>query len=284
MQPYNFNIKKIPLDDIIVYDKQKYNSNNHWSDNMKPNDYFDKISNGYTSKWIHIFKPKYKTIVLNNKTDLKWMKNANKIGMQTGKFSELFQDELEETVNRLNKEHKRIFDGTEYFIRTENVSLKYGQHGIGPYKNIKSIIESIVSCIAGHTPIYSDTTEIIIYLIPWTKINDENEFRVFVHKNKITAISQQNIYKKLYDDISLDKLNAIVTYFESNIKDKIKWTDSYTYDFVFIKNDDILEPYFIELNSFGKEYAAGSALFHWLLDENKLYGIDHNIIYVRFTC
>jgi hypothetical protein len=32
------------------------------------------------------------------------------------------------------------------------------------------------------------------------------------------------------------------------------------------------EVYFIELNCFGKEYAAGSALFHWLLDEHILYG------------
>ena len=110
MQPYNFNIKKIPLDDIIVYDKQKYNSNNHWSDNMKPNDYFDKISNGYTSKWIHIFKPKYKNIFLNNKTYLKWMKNANKISMQTGKFSELFQDELDCRFYLDNQNYYHVYE------------------------------------------------------------------------------------------------------------------------------------------------------------------------------
>ena len=76
MQSYNFNIEKIPHDDIIVYDKQKYNSNTHWSDNVKPDDYFDKISNGYTSKWIHIFKPKYKTIVLNNCSPLSFIYNV----------------------------------------------------------------------------------------------------------------------------------------------------------------------------------------------------------------
>ncbi len=34
---------------------------------------------------------------------------------------------------------------------------------------------------------------------------------------------------------------------------------------------DLLSPYLIELNCFGKEYAAGSSLFHWLLDEDILY-------------
>ena len=30
--------------------------------------------------------------------------------------------------------------------------------------------------------------------------------------------------------------------------------------------------FFIEPNCFGKEYAAGSALFHWIKDEEQLYG------------
>ena len=40
--------------------------------------------------------------------------------------------------------------------------------------------------------------------------------------------------------------------------------------------------YFIEINSFGKEYAAGSALFHWLIDEDELYS-DGSTIYFRYT-
>lgn len=40
-------------------------------------------------------------------------------------------------------------------------------------------------------------------------------------------------------------------------------TQNYTIDIGFTNGG----PYFIELNSFGKEYAAGSALFHWINDE-----------------
>ena len=43
-------------------------------------------------------------------------------------------------------------------------------------------------------------------------------------------------------------------------------------------------PYFIEINCFGKEYAAGSSLFHWLIDEEKLYNTkNENKVYFRYT-
>ena len=62
---------------------------------------------------------------------------------------------------------------------------------------------------------------------------------------------------------------------------KINWTNNYTFDFAIINS----QPYFIELNSFGKEYAAGSALFHWILDEHILYNkFEHNnFIEFRYT-
>jgi hypothetical protein len=48
-----------------------------------------------------------------------------------------------------------------------------------------------------------------------------------------------------------------------------------------ILNDDT--PYFIELNSFGKEYASGSALFDWIQDYSILYGLNGNSIEFRYT-
>ena len=57
----------------------------------------------------------------------------------------------------------------------------------------------------GHSPIYEDTTEIILYLCEFKKnLNKNREFRVFVHNNKITAISQQSLYE--LNDI-LESLN-----------------------------------------------------------------------------
>ena len=89
-----------------------------------------------------------------------------------------------------------FFKKIHILLELLNVSLKEGKHGIGPYKDFKSIIESIVTCRLGHSPLYEDTTFITLYLIKFEEnLNRLREFRVFVHKNKITAISQQSLYE-----------------------------------------------------------------------------------------
>jgi hypothetical protein len=127
----------------------------------------------------------------------------------------------------------------------------------------------------------------------------------------LTAISQQACYSKFTIDQNLLNSNylnlndgtnitellqlyakIIVDYFESDIKPKLNHITSYTYDFAICCDKNNMRnqfiPYFIEPNSFGKEYAAGSALFHWILDEDKLYGLtesDNNKIniYLRYV-
>jgi hypothetical protein len=188
------------------------------------------------------------------------------------------------------KKYDYIFQEDSYFIRTDNVSLKEGKNGIGPYKDFKSIIESIVTCRLGHTPLKDDTTFITLYLIKFEEnLNRLQEFRVFIHKNKITAISQQALYNSniilaKLDEYERNKLihkwiQIITNYFEDEVKKRILHIDSYVMDFA-ILND--LTPYFIELNSFGKEYTSGSALFGWIQDEDILYE-DNEIIILIIT-
>lgn len=275
---WNYIIKPIKLDDIVEYDKKKYNSNNHWINDIRPVDYELVLAQTSTSKWIDFFK-QYKKITIDNPIWIGLLKKVSEISTQTGKFSKLFMDEFDIIVEQLDKEYGYLFDCIEpgYFVRVNNVSLKYGQYKEGPYKNIRTILESIVSCIRTHSPIKPNTSVLEIYLIDWSVIKPEFEFRVFVCDNKITAISQQNIYSVLFKnyldnniyfiDMIKEKLNIIIDYFYKEILPKITWISNYTFDFAIIDS----KPYFIELNSFGKEYAAGSALFHWELDEKILY-------------
>jgi hypothetical protein len=281
-------IRPISIDDVLANDKISYNTNNHWENNIRPDDYDEIIANGNTNKWIDKFRS-YKKIIINTKQDLYWMKLAYEIGSKTGRFPHSYDDELEDIVSRY-KHLDEIFDGTEYFIRTENVSLKEGKHGIGPYKDFKSIIESIVTTRLGHSPIKEETTEITLYLCEFiSNLNRIREFRVFVYKNKITAISQQSLYDvndilepltdKERNDLIYKWIEIIKSYFESDIKEKITHIDSYVMDFAILDDDS---PYFIELNSFGKEYASGSALFGWIRDYNILYGLS-DVIEFRYT-
>ena len=55
------------------------------------------------------------------------------------------------------------------------------------------------------------------------------------------------------------------------------YMDSYVMDLALVGDT----PYFIEPNPFGKDYASGSALFHWIIDHDVLH--DANAIEFRYV-
>lgn len=273
-------IKRLQLDHVLSQDKILFNTNNHWENDEPPKDYKDVLARSRTCNWVNKFHSKYHIIVLDS-SDLNWMKKASKVGMITGKFSQLFEDELESIcskydaqwreINEVPFEQDSIFQG--WFVRSDRVSLKEGQHGVGPYKDFKSIIESATSCGAGHKFFEDDDTECTIYLFPWLELDPFKEFRVFVYENEITAISDQHLYtvNEYFNTLSDAEINIVIykilNYFEENIKDKLRDLRNYTMDLGFVQDT----PYFIEPNSFGSLYAAGSALFSWIYDTDTLH-------------
>lgn len=276
-------IKRYGIDDILINDGKLFNTNNHYIEEGidAPLDYYEIINKGNTKNWIDKFhKDRYKIITLDN-SDLKWMKEALQIGMNTGKYSHLYDDEFEMTCNK----YRGMIPDGKWFIRSERVSLKSGEYGIGPYDNIEKIIKSMVSTRLGHSCFKMEDIECVIYLMEWKDINMDKEFRVFVYNNKITAISNQNLYSvNEWLDTKSDKeieeiVIRILDYFENNIKEKMEYMENYTMDFAFIEPDDT--PYFIEANSYGKYYAAGSSLYNWKIDELKLKSDE--TIEIRYT-
>lgn len=116
-------------------------------------------------------------------------------------------------------------------------------------------------------------------------MNPYTEFRVFINNNNMTCISQQatTLSNTLLAELSEKELKTdyvlkIYNFWLNDIKPKITHTNSYSIDLAINNN----KGYFIEINSFGKSYAAGSALFHWLDDEDKLYN-NNNTIYFRYA-
>lgn len=274
-------IQEIPLDEIVEYDKARFNSNNHWENDIRPDDYLERLTICNTNHWVDKFRSEYKVINIDDPSEIAWMKVATEVGSQTGRFSHLYREELDDFVKKYEPIYADIFNGQRYFVRTENVSLKYGHHGAGPYRNLREIIESLTSCIQGHRPLTPETQSVTLYLFPWLEtLSGSYEFRVFVHNKRITAISQQLLYKA-YDHMKENAsriVQKVLEYFEEVIKERID-QDSYTYDFALLSGEI---PYFIEVNCFGKEYAAGSSLFHWLLDESILYS-DGEVVHFRYT-
>ena len=71
-------IKPVSLDNILAEDKIRYNTNNHWVDNIRPENYDEIMATGHTNRWADQFRH-YKKVNINTKQDLYWMKKAYEI-------------------------------------------------------------------------------------------------------------------------------------------------------------------------------------------------------------
>ncbi|KAJ3028468.1 UNVERIFIED_CONTAM: hypothetical protein HDU68_001615 [Siphonaria sp. JEL0065] len=287
-------VQRFNLDHVQSNIKTLFNSNNHWTNNEKPATYDATCNRSQTKNWVSKFHDKetYKTLTITGKSTIGWMKRAIEIGAQTGRCSQMFAEEIQDLVAEFQSQfldHLQTLNATEtgVFIRTEHVSLKYGQHGVGPYKDLKNVLESIVSSSKGHECLRADNTECVIYMFPWVKIHPDLEFRVFVHQNSITGISHQNLFSvnrtlSVMTDGDLEEriVAPLLRYFDEHIKKQMAEFGNYCIDFAF--SDVGGEGYFIEANPFGAENAAGSALFHWLKDSELLLG-DGSRVELRFN-
>lgn len=275
-----FSIKRFTLENVL---KVLFNTNNHYEEGECPSDYYTKIHQCDTKHWIDRFHTRYHKVTLDTSV-LRWLRKAVQLGTLTGRISALYKDDLSRTCARYADQMKPLQDD-DWFVRTDGTSLKYGVHHAGPYRSLKPILESMITGIYGHEPFDDTDTSCTLYFLPWLDMAKDKEFRIFVYQNQITAISAQHLFQKntwlnAQTDTQLKALmQRIVAHFESHIRDKLTTIGSYTMDLVLLGKTN--EPYFIEPNTFGAKYAAGSALFHWLHDADMLH--DPNHIQLRFV-
>lgn len=280
-----YSIESCSIDDIRL-NPQNYNSNNHWIDSIMPDDYKETNEKTNSEFWLPKFKDKY-VVVTFSSSEVALLKSMMDLCRLKNEISLIHKEDIDDIVKKYAGIDELLKEGK--FVRTENVSLKYGKNGIGPYTNLFKVIESILTSPDGHCPLYPTSTSLKLYILPWISINKFREFRVFVCNNKLTAISQQHLYESNELLKSLDEehkmctiiqwIDIIVGYFNDVIKSTITHVSSYVYDFAILDDNS---PYFIEINPFGKEYSSGSSLFHWILDEDELYG-KTDFIYFRYT-
>ncbi len=277
----SYLIKRVCIDNKIV------NTNNAWieNDQESPEDYQEKINQTLTKNWISSKTP----IIELDGEDTEWMMQAlNCYALLTTTNTSQF--EAASTVNKLYKPQldktisKYPFPTGNYFPRVERVSLKTGVHGSGPYNNLKTIIQSIITSSLGHECISlsDDLQKFKIYLLEWENI--KHEFRVFIFQNEITAISTQHIYEidswlveQTDEELYINVIQKIRYYFLSHLREKFLSLKNYTMDIAFLEDGTV---YFIEPNCFGANYPAGSALFNWVEDHKTLH--DPSQIEFRF--
>lgn len=260
-------IETIDLDDTL-----DRNSSNHWG-GSRPRDYDEKTKETFAENWIGKFRDYVRVEI--DPYDRSMLEKIATVYRYTEKIPEMYRDFFDDVSEKYDIyiKDKHIKDkhikNVDYFVRCSNVSLKYGIHRNVPHRSFRTIFESTVSCPPGHTPL--GEKQLIFYLTPWIELNRDLEFRVFVYGKRITAISQQFLYERnqtLTVDTCSGYIEELVNFFETKVKPKID-LESYCFDVSYTDTNDL---YFIEINPFGKEYSSGSALFHWLRDEEILYG------------
>lgn len=274
----------VTIDEVFLFDRCRFNTNNHWGidGSNRPANYSAVLSSTNTSNWIDGLKTYSKVEIDLTSPHAAWLKQAAAAGVQTGRFSKSYEDELDMLVSTLEKCFKFSKD-EKYFVRTENVSLKHGVHGVGPYSNFHDVIESLVTCIPGHSPFDCDPHKIQLYLIPWVNLDPSREYRVFYNNNRITAISQQHLYTVFPDHDHEKDVRIISDFYRGVLKDKLSASfPSGVLDIAILENDS---PFFIEINPFGMEYSSGSSLFGWEQDYGLLYGEEGcaDILHFRYT-
>ncbi len=112
-------------------------------------------------------------------------------------------------------------------------------------------------------------------------MSGHSEFRCFVHCRKLVAISQANPYhvdealSTCQDKVAL--FTSICGFLSNSILHLIEYEDV-TIDVVLLSQ----KVFVIEMNSFGPDMFAGSAMFDWIADSRTLLAVGGGIVVCRY--
>ena len=212
--------------------------------------------------------------------DCKNLAKAGQVGILTKEYPMLYEDELQSVEAKLQPLPSPL-----YFVCLSTCSTEGGQGGVGPFHNARQVVTALVTsyrCVAA----FERQEPVGLYLLPFQPhFNCDKEFRVFINKCKVTAISQYNEaeecgWGKSSDTDLLMLIGNVIFLVGELLKKaaelKLALPTCFTLD-VFCHADQDFAVELIELNSFGAQLAAGSCLFDWVKDYDLLYGLSDTL-------
>ena len=269
----------------ISYDTLNFNKINNANLPIEPDDikamsqnYTEELKKTHLDKYYRLinYPVKFEYVLLHNEIEI--LLSACHIGIITGRRPKLLKAELDYVEDRLTK---NWIDGA-YFVRFDSASPKDGMYKF-PITSATDLISVLVTSRRAYNSLLNNDTK--LYFVEFNDNWDQNkELRVFVCNKKVSCITQYNVYKVAYfnkftDEQLTELCEKIIKYVEQdlmhNVCDKINITN-FTAD-VYIGDSEIK---LIEFNSFGYWLAAGSGLFNWITDKDKLYRKEDKI-YLR---
>ena len=268
-------------------DRKSVNNNNLEKEpddlDAKNKDYQTELSKTHLFNYIDLFDYQICFTYEFTLQESNYLKQSCQIGILTGKWPKLYDEELTQIMERLQK---HWLDG-RYFIRFDSASPKDGE-GNFPITNPKDLIMLLITSQRSLASLSSGYRK--LYFMEFNpEFDSKKEVRVFVKDNKVTCISQYHwdepcYFSKLNDDQLMILAKNIINEVELNliplITNKIN-INNFTVDYL-VKEDLTLK--IIELNSFGYWLAAGSCLFNWIIDRNILYDkMNEQNVYFRIS-
>ena len=310
----NVCIKTIPQYD--VYTKQKdFNSSNHpfmtLNDDIKQiekeklsdDEYYKLLNKTKYSNYAQLISKNNDRFSISfNQEQIEILYKANEEGVSCGGIPKQYENEMESIIEfiktELKKERKEEKDdnnnNADYFIRLDNCSPKDTIFGFGPFNidSIKFAVSSLCASQRCHVILKRNmkikSQKLLLWFIKWREdINDNDEFRCFVHNKSLTAISQykwmqiipkwskQENHKILVEMVP--QIQSLIDNLCKSLEDLTEFALDIHLAFKDKETDNKPQVEIIELNSFGVQMACGSALFHWIRDFKQLYGFNDKV-------
>jgi len=230
--------------------------------------------------------------------------SKTKLAENIGQDRRLSNAELEGEIQLIEKISEVMEPGKRYFVRFSTRSPKDGVSSaflnteefklLPVSERLKKKLEllsvtsasEVLALITRSQRIFSDISFYYQYRVPNASsakicliLRDfipnlpvDHEFRCFVHKRKLTAISQYQCYctfPAMQDVDHVIRCRDAIIQFHAEIDAHMPMAD-YVLDVIVFP--DTFECQVIELNPFGAAMSSGSALFNWIKDYELMYG------------
>jgi hypothetical protein len=157
-------------------------------------------------------------------------------------------------------------------VSNKEMQVKSGEELVSLFLKSERLRQSLVSYQKFNDP----EKKLYIILVEWQQFEKKGEFRCFVHKEKITAISQYHCYSN-FGFTETDKrliLQSVETLWDG-ISLYLPYEDCVMDVYIDFSTDEHLAS-IIEFNPFGGDLTSGSALYNWETDKAILY--NENVI------
>jgi hypothetical protein len=174
-------------------------------------------------------------------------------------------------------------DVIHWFVRLNWASPK-DEHVSGKelkFDDTRDILSRILTCERTRYFLDDEKYRNNIVLRPWYDIPEDMEFRCFIRKNELRAVSQYKLdtfYPHLQDIAIQNEIKIRISTFYENVEKYIPYEDCVMdvviWDDARITSVNNSGIFIIEFNQFGGETTCGAGLYNWMIDRKILYEGD----------